>query len=162
MLSSKVQFIYLPEKLLFHVFNLILLVETLRKYPPVVRLERRVSGKNIKLGGIPLDDGVLIEIPTYTVHHDPDNYPEPSRFNPERFLPESKHLLVPYTYIPFGDGPRNCLGMRFAYQEAKLCLAAIVQRYHFSRTAKTPEKLTFMKGSPMMASLPFTVQIASR
>ena len=119
--------------------------ETLRKYPPVIRLERRVGEDNLKLGGIPVDKGVLIEIPTVAVHHNPEYYPDPSRFNPERFLPENKHLLVPYTYLTFGQGPRNCVGMRFAYQEIKLCLAKIITFYKFTPTTDTPVKLEFPK-----------------
>ena len=116
----------------------------------------------MKLGGISLDKGVLIEIPTMAVHHNPDYYPEPERFNPDRFMPENKHLLVPYTFIPFAQGPRNCIGMRFAYQEVKLCLAKIVQRYHFHVTPKTPNKLVFTKGSPLMSATPFPIKVTRR
>src|SRR5699024_4497212 len=91
--------------------------ETLRKYPPLTRVERRCSIDGYKLGGITLEKDQHIEIPLYAVHHNPEYYPEPERFNPDRFMPENKHLLVPYTYMPFGLGPRNCLGLRFAYQE---------------------------------------------
>ncbi|XP_017462968.1 PREDICTED: cytochrome P450 3A21-like, partial [Rhagoletis zephyria] len=116
--------------------------ETLRKYPPVVRLERRVEPKEgVQLGQLHLDHGVLIEIPTISVHYDPEYYPEPTKFDPERFMPENKDRLVPYTYLPFGTG----IGMRFAYQELKLCLASLLPKYQFSKSAKTPEILTFRK-----------------
>ena len=136
--------------------------ETLRKYPSLVRLERRVGGENVKLGGIPLDKDVLIEIPTVSVHHDPDYYPEPDRFNPDRFMPENKHLLVPYTYLPFGAGPRNCVGVRFAYQEIKLCLAAIVRLFHFDVTPNTPRKLSFKNGNPLMNAHEFPIKVSRR
>ena len=136
--------------------------ETLRKYPPLVRIERRVTSDKVTLGGIPLDKDVLIEIPTIAVHRDPDYYPEPDRFNPERFMPENKHLLVPYTYLHFGDGPRNCVGMRFAYQEAKLALASMVRRYRFATTANTPDKLCFRAGQLMMNCMPFEVALTKR
>ncbi len=101
--------------------------ETLRKYPPVVRLDRRVGVDNYQLAGIPLDKDITVEVSTLAVHRSEEYYPgklkcifknfynktfssflEPMRFNPDRFMPENKHLLVPYTYIPFGIGPRNC------------------------------------------------------
>ncbi|XP_017493709.1 PREDICTED: cytochrome P450 3A24-like, partial [Rhagoletis zephyria] len=97
--------------------------ETLRMYPPVIRIERRLAVNDYKLGGIPLEKDVLVEIPTVSVHYSPEYYPQPTLFNPDRFMPANKAKLVPYTFLPFGAGPRNCIGMRFAYQEIKLCLA---------------------------------------
>ena len=119
--------------------------ETLRKYPPLAKLERRVGVSGYKLAGVTLDKDQLVSISAYAVHHNPEFYPEPERFNPERFMPENKHLLTPYTYMPFGQGPRNCVGMRFAYQEIKLCLAKIVSRFRFEPTDGTPEVLTLGK-----------------
>lgn len=85
--------------------------EALRKYPPVTRLDRRlggdVPGGAYDLGGITLKKGQMIQVPTYAVHHCADFYPEPERYNPDRFMPENKAKLVPYTYLPFGSGPRN-------------------------------------------------------
>ncbi|KAJ6223022.1 hypothetical protein RDWZM_001567 [Blomia tropicalis] len=119
--------------------------ETLRLNPPLTRLQRRVGIHGYKLGGIPLDKDIEINIPTYALHHCEDFYPEPDRFNPERFMPENKHLLIPYTYLPFGGGPRNCVGMRFAYQEIKLCLAKIVRSYQFDKTSETKIPLEYSK-----------------
>ena len=117
--------------------------ETLRMCPPVVRLQRRVGVDNYKLAGVPLEKGVIIEVSTYAVHHDPDYYPNPERFDPERFMPENKANLVPYTYLPFGQGPRNCIGMRFAYQEIRLCLAKIIRDYRFSKSIHTQIPLKY-------------------
>src|SRR5699024_5852871 len=103
-----------------------------------------------------------VEIPVSAVHHCEDYYPEPDRFNPERFMPENKHLLVPYTYLPFGLGPRNCVGVRFAYQEIKLCLASIVQRFQFSLTPNTPSKLSFKNGNILLNSFEFPIKVSRR
>src|SRR5699024_1680258 len=119
--------------------------ETLRKNPPLIRLQRRVGVPEYKLAGIPLEKDIEVQIPTVAVHHNPDLHPDPERFNPERFMPENKHLLVPYTYLPFGAGPRNCVGMRFAYQEIKLCLAKIVRSFAFSPTPETQIPLDYNK-----------------
>jgi len=137
--------------------------ETLRKYPSLTRVERRVAASGYKLAGIELVRDQLVEIPIYAVHHNPEYYPEPEYFNPDRFMPENKHLLVPYTYLPFGLGPRNCVGMRFAYQEFKLCLAQIVRRFAFHPTEATPRvRLQFKAATLMMNAVPFEVGVACR
>ncbi|XP_017491557.1 PREDICTED: cytochrome P450 3A19-like [Rhagoletis zephyria] len=111
--------------------------ETLRRNPPVARLQRRVGVDNYKLAGIPLEKDIEVQIPTFGIHHNSKFWPDPDRFDPERFMPENKDSIIPYTYLPFGAGPRNCIGMRFAYQEMKLCLAQIARKFRFERTAKT-------------------------
>lgn len=141
--------------------------EVLRRYPAATRLERRLTGsgengKEYKLGNIPLEKGTLIEISTYAMHHDPDYFPDPFRFDPERFMPENKSQIKPYTYIPFGAGPRNCIGMRFAYQEVKLCLAKIVRRYRFETAPGTPEKLQFKPGSLLLNVESFPIKVCRR
>lgn len=124
--------------------------ETLRKYPPVLSLSRLVSKQGYKLGSLTLDKGQLIQVNSFAVHYDPEFYPDPEAYKPERFMPENKDKLNPYAYIPFGVGPRNCIGMRFAYQEIKLCLAKIVRRYRVSASLNTPAKLSFRKGIPLL------------
>lgn len=56
------------------------------------------------------EKGIAIWIPIYGIQHDPNYYPDPEKFNPDRFSDENKHKLVPGTYLPFGLGPRNCIG----------------------------------------------------
>jgi len=84
------------------------LKETLRKYPIVPRLERRLDADDYELGGIKLERDTLIEVSAVAVHYDENNYPDPHSFNPDRFLPENKANINPYAYVPFGIGPRNC------------------------------------------------------
>ncbi|XP_017492981.1 PREDICTED: cytochrome P450 3A9-like, partial [Rhagoletis zephyria] len=119
--------------------------ETLRMTPPVPRLQRRVGTDTYKLNGVTLPKDVTVEVAVYAIHHSDEYYPEPSKFNPDRFMPENKHKLVPYTYLPFGAGPRNCVGMRFAYQELRLCLAKIVRQYKFAPTAETEIPMVYNK-----------------
>ena len=119
--------------------------ETLRKYPPVTRLERLVCQDNYKLAntGITLNKGDLVEIPVYAMHHSEEFYPSPEKFKPERFLPENRHLINPYAYLPFGSGPRNCVGMRFGLLESKLALSKVILKYKFERSSKTQDPLQF-------------------
>lgn len=128
--------------------------ETMRKYPALIRLER-VAKEDYELGdtGIKILKGQIVEIPIYAIHHSDEYYESPEQFIPERFLPENRHKLVPYTYFPFGSGPRNCIGMRFALMQAKLCLANLVKNFIFERSANTdiPVKYARMKPEGVLA-----------
>lgn len=79
--------------------------ETLRHHSPVERTTRVVSHE-YELGdtGIILHPGQMVHIPFYAIHHDEKYYPNPFKFDPERFMPHNRHNLVPYTYLPFGQG----------------------------------------------------------
>lgn len=128
----------------------------------MVRLERRLEADNYNLGGIELERNQLVEIPVYAVHWNPEYYPEPEKYRPERFLPENKHLLTPNTYIPFGDGPRNCVGMRFAYQEIRLVLARLVTKFRFELAPDTPHKFRFLPGNPILSTDSFPLIVSRR
>ena len=136
--------------------------ETLRMYPPVVQLERVLSASNYKLGDYELEKGTVVQIPTMAVHYDSEYYPDPYQYNPDRFMPENKKNLTQYSYLPFGDGPRNCVGIRFAYQEMKVCLAALLQKFVFLPNDKTPKKLNFPKKSGIRFPGPFEISIELR
>ena len=85
--------------------------ETLRKHPPVPMLNRECS-QPYKIPGTDtvLDKGTRVIIPVTPLHHDPNYYPEPERFDPERFSEEEKQKRHHYVYLPFGEGPRICIG----------------------------------------------------
>jgi cytochrome P450 len=70
----------------------------------------------------------------YLTHRDKRYWPDPDRFDPDRFLPERAGGRPTYAYIPFGGGPRNCIGAAFAQIEAKLVLARLLQRFEFRST----------------------------
>ncbi|CAG2174194.1 unnamed protein product [Oppiella nova] len=112
--------------------------ETLRLHAPSIRVAR-IASQDYKLGdtGITIKKGQAVSIPTYAIAHLEEFYPNPESFIPERFLPENKPKLVPYTYLPFGGGPRSCVGMRFGLMEAKLGLAHVIRRYQFLKCANT-------------------------
>lgn len=135
--------------------------ETLRKYPPLNRVERRVGVDGYKLGGVSLVKGQMVYVSVYGLHHDERLFPEPGRFNPDRFMPESRDLIEPYSYLPFGQGPRNCVGMRFAIQEIKMFLAKALTQYKFTPTAETPAKLAF-NPIGLMSVIPFTLKVERR
>ncbi len=103
--------------------------ETLRLYPPIHIGNRRTECP-VQVNGydIPADTRVMYSI--YLSHRHPDYWPEPEAFKPERFDPQQKEKLPPFTYLPFGGGPRNCIGAAFAQVEAKVVLARILQQCH--------------------------------
>ena len=64
------------------------------------------SGK----GTLTLKGGTGVYTPVYAMHHDPEYFPQPDKYDPERFSDENKDSIAPFSYLPFGEGPRNCLG----------------------------------------------------
>jgi cytochrome P450 len=69
----------------------------------------------------------------YALHRDPDFFPEPEVFKPERFIKNSgEPTHHPYAYIPFGGGPRLCVGMRFALNEMRMCVSKLINKFEFS------------------------------
>ena len=87
--------------------------------------------------------GTPIFVLAYSIHHDPKIWPNPEKFDPQRFSPEAKQSRDPYTYMPFGHGPHNCIGMRFAQMEIKLALTRILKKFRFEVAPETeiPPKL---------------------
>lgn len=102
--------------------------EAMRLYPPAGGVTRQPI-HDITLGGYPIAKGSTVAISTYAMHHDPKLYPDPERFDPERFTPENEAKLPRMAYLPFGGGPRICIGNSFAMMEARLILATVLQRF---------------------------------
>ncbi len=91
---------------------------------------------------ITIKAGDEVHIPIQGIHRDPKYYPNPFKYNPENFSKEAKAKRSPYTFLAFGQGPRNCLGMRFALLEIKIGLVRMLRSYSFERCDRTPTKLT--------------------
>ncbi|XP_023717552.1 cytochrome P450 9e2 isoform X2 [Cryptotermes secundus] len=123
--------------------------ETLRIYPPIGILERRCV-QTYTLPAEPhytLNPGDFVYIPVYALHHDPDYFPDPEKFDPERFSDENKGSIKACTYLPFGSGPRNCIGSRFALMEAKIALVQLLSRFNLKVVPKTAIPIKITKGS---------------
>lgn len=142
------------------------MTETLRKYPPAQVLIRVCTKDYTLPDGFKIQRGQRIMIPIIYLHVNPNIYPEPERFQPERFDPDSS--LHSCAFLPFGNGPRICIGkhlllciiafisskynfifimhflaaMRFAMLEIKYCLAKLLMNYRFQINNKTKEPLT--------------------
>lgn len=123
--------------------------ETLRIYPPAIRLERKADQDyKIEDRVLTIPKDIIVTIPVYAIHRDPEFYPEPEKFDPDRFNPEERAKRNPYTYLPFGAGPRNCVAMRFALMEAKICLAYVLSNFRIKKCAQTkvPPEFSFGQG----------------
>jgi len=104
--------------------------ETLRLYPPAWGIARQQVAP-AEFGGYLLPANASLTLVINNVHHDERFWDHPERFDPDRFTPERSHGRHPFAYLPFGAGPRQCIGNQFALTEAHLVLAAIAQRYKF-------------------------------
>ncbi|KAF2882933.1 hypothetical protein ILUMI_23238 [Ignelater luminosus] len=112
--------------------------ETLRKYPPVSFITRRcVKDYIIPDTNIKIEKGIEVIVPIMGLHYDPEYYPEPEKFSPERFSDEEKQKRLPFTYLPFGEGPRICIGMRFGLLQTKVGLTMLLKHFRFSLNEKT-------------------------
>ncbi|XP_046379692.2 cytochrome P450 3A8-like [Haliotis rufescens] len=123
-------------------------LESLRLYPPAVRFEREAAD-DIVINGVCIPKNTMVIAPVYAMNRDPDVFPDPDSFQPERFSAENKCRLGQCDFMPFGMGPRSCIGMRMAMVEAKMGLARMLQHFKFVRSARTQVPLTFRK-SPLL------------
>jgi cytochrome P450 len=105
--------------------------ETLRMYPPIHLGTRRILS-DLQFKGYDLPSGKRANYSIYLTHRNPDYWPDPGVFNPDRFSPENARGRQPYTYLPFGGGPRNCIGAAFAQVEAKIVIARLIQTFDFT------------------------------
>ncbi|XP_011869165.1 PREDICTED: cytochrome P450 9e2-like [Vollenhovia emeryi] len=125
--------------------------ETLRKYPPAVATDRLCSKRYELPPSQPGCKNIIVEpdytliIPIYSLHRDPKYFPNPDKFDPERFSEENKDNILPYTYLPFGHGPRKCIGNRFALMETKILIAHLLQRFTLRTVEKTMEPVIYSK-----------------
>ena len=104
--------------------------EALRLYPPAPIMSR-MTARDVMLGGHKLPKGALIIIPVFAVHRHRRLWTDPDRFDPDRFLPEAEANHVRTQFMPFGFGPRTCIGMAFAMIEATVLLASFVRAARF-------------------------------
>lgn len=102
--------------------------ETLRLYPPAWVLLRRAS-ETVEIDGTRVSAGDIIWLSQWVMHRMPEYFPDPETFMPDRFEPQHGVKHPQFAFFPFGGGARRCLGMTFAYEEARIVLAMLLQRY---------------------------------
>jgi len=117
--------------------------ETLRKYPVLPFLDRACTRdwripNSSGHSNATLPRGTATYVPVYGIHHDPQHYPDPQRFDPERFTEENTKKRHQFTYLPFGAGPRICLGRRFGMIQMKSGLVHILSNFEVAPSKGTP------------------------
>uniref|UniRef100_A0A2Y9D0V7 Uncharacterized protein n=1 Tax=Anopheles arabiensis TaxID=7173 RepID=A0A2Y9D0V7_ANOAR len=128
--------------------------ETNRLYPVLAFIERQCTlpegstGYKLEpLHDYVIPNGMPIMIPIYAIHRDPKYFPNPTVFDPERFAKENLDQIQPCTYMPFGVGPRTCLGSHFGTLQIKIALLKLLSQYRIERSPSTPEVLTYRKNA---------------
>jgi len=111
--------------------------ESMRLYPPAWLVGRRAV-EATRLGDYDVPVRSIVVISQWVVHRDARHYPDPERFDPDRWTPEFRAHLPRFAYFPFGGGPRQCIGESFAWMELVLVLATLAQRWRFEPVAGHP------------------------
>uniref|UniRef100_A0A182S9K1 Cytochrome P450 n=1 Tax=Anopheles maculatus TaxID=74869 RepID=A0A182S9K1_9DIPT len=124
--------------------------ESLRKWSPAPSTDRICTRdyvvRNEDGVEFTIDKGTIVFIPIVGLHYDPQYYPDPEKFDPERFSESNRDKIQPGTYLPFGIGPRNCIGSRFALKEVKAIIYQLLKEFTFERTPRTEVPIRLQKG----------------
>uniref|UniRef100_A0A667YWT6 Thromboxane-A synthase n=1 Tax=Myripristis murdjan TaxID=586833 RepID=A0A667YWT6_9TELE len=137
------------------------IAEALRLYPPGFRFARSIDHDCVVNGQF-LPKGATLEIPASFLHYDPEYWPEPEKFIPERFTPEAKANRHPFAYLPFGAGPRSCVGMRLAQLEMKMALVRLFRRFNVVTCSETKIPLELKSSSTLGPKNGIFVKITRR
>ncbi len=135
--------------------------ETLRIYPPAAIMSREAVG-DVALSGFELPNDMLVFISGYALHRREDIWPDPERFDPERFTPAAERARPKGSYIPFGAGPRVCIGNHFAMMEAQLVVATLAQRFRLELRPGYEVKVAAYPALHPEGGLPMRVQLRER
>ncbi|XP_034248570.1 cytochrome P450 4V2-like [Thrips palmi] len=128
------------------------LKETLRLFPPLFTFSRTVS-RDVKLPSGPvLPEGSVVAVMPYITHRNPQHFPDPEKFDPDRFLPEMSRERHPFAFIPFSAGVRNCIGQRYGMMSAKVVASTILRQFRILPCPDGPKRLEDFK---IMAGVTF-------
>ncbi len=133
--------------------------EALRLYPPVIALPRRAL-TDVEIAGVALPAGTIIFVSIYGIHRQPGEFPDPERFDPDHFTPEAEARRPRGAYLPFGAGPRVCIGNHFAMLEGPLVLATLLRDFEIS--VDPALRVVPGDGATLRPSTPISARIRTR
>ncbi|XP_055707519.1 probable cytochrome P450 4ac1 [Phlebotomus papatasi] len=134
--------------------------ECLRMYPPVPFISRELT-ETQEVNGYPVPTGTIVALHIFDLHRDPQYFPDPERFDPDRFLPEQVEKRHPFAYLPFSAGPRNCIGQKFALLEIKTVIESILINFHLSPITRR-EDLVFVTDLVLRTADPIKIKFTRR
>lgn len=118
--------------------------ETLRKYPVLPFLDRRCMENYVSPNkDLVIEKGTPVYIPIKALHYDEQYFKNPEVFDPERFTDENAAKIQPYSYLPFGTGPHNCIGERFGLMGSKIGIIEIISNFYLECSENTPQPIEF-------------------
>lgn len=134
--------------------------EALRLGPPLYRPER-ICTKDWTYKNIKIKRKTTVFLCNWAMHRDPAHFEDPDAFKPERFLPENKDSINQYAFVPFGLGPRACIGIRFAYESLKLLFIHLLR--NFNVESRTDTKLEYKPGQQIVVAFkPLYLDLVNR
>jgi cytochrome P450 len=131
--------------------------ETMRMYPPIWSLARKAEAGDV-IGGHDISPGDTIVLGTYMVHHNPNYWDHPDRFDPDRFGAERAKGRVPYSYLPFGGGKRACIGSAMSQVEAALALSLFLRDFEFEYARDEPPRISLTVTLSPKQGLPLRIR----
>ena len=135
--------------------------EAQRLIPPGYMPLRECS-QSCNINGLKIPAGMEVIFAIYALHHDPEAWSDPEKFDPERFCSPAKDTRHPYQFIPFGAGPRNCIGMRLALVEMKIILVKTLLSFKFVRCPETQVPMALIAGATLHPRDGLFVRVESR
>ncbi|XP_048518064.1 cytochrome P450 6k1 [Dendroctonus ponderosae] len=120
------------------------IAETLRKYPALPFLDRTcLRDYKVENSDLVIEKATAVYIPMFALHYNPEFFPQPEKYDPQRFADKSKINKEGLYYVPFGDGPRICIGNRFGLLTVKIGLVSLLSNYKLEATSQTPRPIKF-------------------
>ncbi len=112
------------------VFTTQVIQEALRLYPPFWMVDREAIADD-RVGDVSIPAGSMVIVHVYGAHHAPGHWPSPETFDTDRFIKGAEKLREPFTYLPFGGGPRICIGNHYAMLQILMILSDLLRKYDF-------------------------------
>jgi cytochrome P450 family 6 len=122
-------------------------------FPPIFHIIRKASNDyKIPNSDIIVPKNTHVLIPAYSIHRDPEYYPDPEKFDPIRFSDENKAKRHPMAYLPFGAGNRSCIGFRFGLMQIKIAIIQLLLNFKIFTNDKTPNPMRLNPRNPILTS----------